>query len=225
MLGWTSPPTWRRLAAAGLLLFSALAGNAASLEIEPAAQGPLRPGTVVRVAWNGDGLRAGLYEMELILSLDGGLTWPVRLSRDLPIEGRAFEIRIPRLASGNARIGLRAGREGKPETESILAVSGPLAIEGSLAPALEPLARVAGEWRTVEAVTRGAPSPPPLETEIGGGGSVEPLLEQKGADLGDEALLPTLPPPVLGGDLEPTRPRIPSRRLSSRMFLSTPRRE
>jgi len=170
-------------------------------------------------------------EMELILSLDGGSTWPIRLSRDLPIEGRSFEVRLPRLPSAEARIALRAGQEGEPEAEAILAISGPLAIEGiegtqgPSVPTMEPLARVAGEWRTPEAVTPDTPSTPPLDPGIGKNGSVDPSRDLKGADLGDEALLPVLPAPLQDGDFEQTRPRVPSPHLSSRTLLSTPRRE
>ena len=112
--------------------------------------GPVVPGQLLSVTW---GNPAGTWdEMELILSLDGGRTWPIRVSRDLPPDATHASFRVPALPTAEARLALRAGREGEEEEEEeIVAESGEFPILVPQGPYGENLARVRGEWRTDEA--------------------------------------------------------------------------
>ncbi len=75
----------------------------------------LRPGDVVELRW--DGLDAGVREVELELSLDGG-RW-VRISPEMhALEGR-WEWRVPNVAAERARIRLRAGGEHREEVAAV----------------------------------------------------------------------------------------------------------
>jgi hypothetical protein len=119
---------------------------------EPAAGARLEPGTVVGVAWTPGEIGARDFdEMELVLSLDGGRSFPLRLTRDISPDAESVRWRVPRLPSAHARLALRVGREEREESETVRLVGGEFTIlEGSHDP-LEELRRVRGEWRTREA--------------------------------------------------------------------------
>jgi len=109
------------------------------------------PGDVLEVSWEldlppGD----GKDEMELVLSLDGGATFPVRVTNRLEPGAVGLRWRIPALPTRNARLALRAGEDG--EAEVILAVSDPFVIEAAGFRAPEPLYEISGEWRTGDAL-------------------------------------------------------------------------
>jgi hypothetical protein len=70
-----------------------------------AVSGPLRAGETVDMEWAP--LGAGAEELELLLSLDGGRTWPVRVSPELPGESVRYRWRVPNLAAADARVRLR----------------------------------------------------------------------------------------------------------------------
>ena len=151
------------MAAAGLAVLAAVAlspaaaGSPAPLRLSTAA--PLRPGAAVVAAW--DAPPAGRFdEMEVVLSLDGGRSWPVRISRDLPATASATTFLVPALASEEARLALRAGRKGDRESEEILAESVPFRIGAPPAGAGEALQRVGGEWRTTAAMAGQIPDGP-----------------------------------------------------------------
>jgi len=139
MLGWT-----RRRRGAGsrqpASLFSALAGNAASLEIEPAAQGPLRPGTVVRVAWNGDGLRAGLDEMELILSSTAVSRGPSGSAGTFPSRDGPSRSGYPGSPPGTRGSGFERGGKESPRRSRSSRSAARSRSRVRSPPALEPLA-------------------------------------------------------------------------------------
>jgi hypothetical protein len=87
-------------------------------------------------------------EAELVLSLDGGATFPVRVSHELsPCETR-YLWRVPVLATGRARLGVRIGHEGFGETETIALVSGEFRILSDLDGRVQELYRRAAEWWT-----------------------------------------------------------------------------
>ncbi len=107
-----TPPGWRLLAALGLVAATAGAARASSddwarLQV-PAT---LRSGeTVVLEAGRPP---AGVEELEILLSVDGGRTFPVRVSRELRPEARRVEWRVPNLPASEARMRVRYRRGGR----------------------------------------------------------------------------------------------------------------
>jgi hypothetical protein len=118
--------------------------------LEPVRGARLQPGALVRVAWTpGVSGEREFDEMELVLSLDGGRSFPLRLTREVSPTEESVLWRVPRLPSEHARIALRAGRGEKKET--IRTVSAEFTILADADDPLEQLCRVRGEWRTREA--------------------------------------------------------------------------
>ena len=93
--------------------------------------------------------------MELVLSLDGGRTFPVRITRDLGRETRSLVLTVPALPALHARLALRGGDAGEPTDEDILLVSEDFSIHADPDQSLEPALFVRGEWRTREALPGG----------------------------------------------------------------------
>ena len=138
------------------ILCAAVAAAAAPAEPagirEPAAGARLEPGTVVRVAWSLREIGArDVDEMELILSLDGGRSFPLRLTRGISPDADAVRWRVPRLPSSHARLALRVGRGEREESETVRLVGEEFTILAESDDPLEELRRVRGEWRTREA--------------------------------------------------------------------------
>jgi hypothetical protein len=107
---------------------------------------------VVPVAWGLGGIGTRDFdEMELLLSLDGGRSFPLRLTREISPDAESVRWRVPRLPSGHARLALRVGHEEQAESETILIVGGEFTILAGSGDPLEELRRVHGEWRTREA--------------------------------------------------------------------------
>jgi hypothetical protein len=159
------------------LLAGALAGAAGATGrfTAPGSGGPFDSGATVRVAWDLPGGSAEAFdEMELVLSLDGGRTFPIRVTRDLGPSARSLFFRVPALPTTRARLALRAGGGEEPGAEEILLVSDEFVIEADPASPLEPTAPVRGEWRTREAIDRGAARAP---TDPHTFGASEPALQ------------------------------------------------
>ena len=136
------------------LLLAVCAAPVSAQPHEPAMQSPaagesLAPGSVVEVRWRSlcaAGMKAD--EAELVLSLDGGATFPVRVSHELsPCETR-YLWRVPVLATGRARLGVRIGHEGFGETEKIALVGGEFRIQSDLDGRVQELYRRIAEWWT-----------------------------------------------------------------------------
>jgi hypothetical protein len=102
---------------------------------------------------------AGVEERELVLSLDGGRTFPVRLTGEIEPDDRAASWRVPALPTEHAVLALREGGGGLEE--EIVAVSAQFVIVAGSNVSAEKLWFRDGEWRTREADTghRGLPSP------------------------------------------------------------------
>ena len=80
--------------------------------IEPRAGIELVAGESMAVAWRlRPGARADFEEWEAFLSLDGGSTWPYRLTPHLDREIERFVVDLPPVASPDARLMLRYGDE------------------------------------------------------------------------------------------------------------------
>lgn len=99
-------------------------------------------------------------EAELVLSLDGGKTFALRVSQEVDPAGDvdAFVFRVPSLPSTRAVLGLRAGHDG--EDERVVALSEPFVVVASASSSLEPLRKVRGELATREASVGGTDEAP-----------------------------------------------------------------
>jgi hypothetical protein len=129
---------WWRWLWAGLALLPGTVGAAGpgfpSVRlVSPALEGGkarLAPGDLIPLAWEAEGgLPSEVEEWEAFLSLDGGATWPVRITPHLDVAKRQFLWRVPYLPSRAARLLLRFGDERR---EREVEVPGTFAIaEGS----------------------------------------------------------------------------------------------
>lgn len=136
-----------------LLVGAAPAAFAAPGFLRPAAGGRLESGTVVELLWNLDGVPPNAQESELVLSLDGGRTFPIRLTADFEPATHRILWRVPALPTDQARLALRAGNDEEPAQETIQIVSSAFVISDSGPDsALEELFAVGAEWRTREAL-------------------------------------------------------------------------
>jgi len=144
------------LLAAGL--WPARASAQAGGFVSSPAGGRVRAGDVVPLSWSVDTAgTADRDEMELVLSLDDGATFPIRVVARLTPSDAGTGWRVPALPTEHARLALRAGKDGAAETEDIVAVSDAFAITASRFESLERLYAVADEWRTGDAL-EGAPA-------------------------------------------------------------------
>jgi hypothetical protein len=90
-------------------------------------------------------------EAELVLSLDGGLTFPIRVSGDLSPCASRFAWRVPALPTSQARLGLRTGDDERDDEERIEVVSATFAILPDPERRPETLYARGGEWWIPEA--------------------------------------------------------------------------
>lgn len=164
----------------------------------PALPGTARPSLEARqsarVALPGGEALAGFDEAELVLSLDGGASYPIRVSRRLDTGAGEVEWVVPALPSHSARLGLRAGRKG---AETLVAVSAGFAIHlGDGVPPERVVAAVNDLW--TEEAAREASVPPSFPAGLGQvpsllEGATEPTVDD------DDQLAPLLLP-VAGED-------------------------
>lgn len=118
----------------------------------PAAGDRLVPGSIVATTWASNAIAEGVDEGELVLSLDGGRTFSVRVSAEIEPGQTRVDWRVPRVPTAHARLALRFGREGDAKAERIELVSAEFAIATDPANLEERFFRVGGEWRTREAL-------------------------------------------------------------------------
>lgn len=121
----------------------------------------LKPGTVRRVTWHFPGPPGPRgTELELVLSLDGGATFPLRVSPEAGETQTEALFRVPNLPTPRARLGLRVGRDGNDERLS--EVGETFVILADARAPLEPLRHRRGEAATLEAAphetTEGLPA-------------------------------------------------------------------
>jgi hypothetical protein len=93
------------------LAFGAAAAAAPVVSLPANGAAALVPGQTVEVRWSG--LPAGVEEMELLLSLDGGRHFPVRITPDLDADHGSYAWQVPHLPSGAARLALRIRLDGR----------------------------------------------------------------------------------------------------------------
>ncbi len=112
--------------------------------------------------------RAGTSETELVLSLDGGLTFPVRVSSEMGACAKSFRWQIPALETAHARLALRAGEGEGSDTERLELVSDEFAIVVGEAGDTEVLIQGARELWTAQAVSGAGDEELPSESMAGG---------------------------------------------------------
>ena len=139
------------------VLAAALAASADGREsgrfASPSHGTTLTGGAVVDARWIIDAEEsAGADEAELVLSLDGGRTFPVRISGGLSPGETSYRWRVPALATEDARLALRIGMDGEREQERLVVVSEAFAIAAG-APDADGLVRGTFEWWTEQALT------------------------------------------------------------------------
>jgi hypothetical protein len=141
------------LAAASLILAALPAAAHTARFLRPGPHGRLSPGQIIEVEWPADAVVHAADEMELVLSLDDGRTFPLRVTGNLPRGTTRAAWRVPALRAPRARLALRAGEgEDESESEAIRVMSDVFEILPGDSPSAEELLPLRGEWRTREAV-------------------------------------------------------------------------
>jgi len=120
--------------------------------LRPAARERLQVGDVVEVRWAA--VRDDAEEMELLLSTDGGRSFPVRVSEEISPDATSVRWRVPGLPTRHARLAIRSGDGEDAESEALRIVSEEfeIAADPRFPDDDEPLFRTDGEWRTTEAL-------------------------------------------------------------------------
>lgn len=185
----TRPRRWLiAFGAACALLVSARArGAAGSSEAfaSPSRGEILAPGSILEVRWTAacDGATERedgrdrvererepmreVDEAELVLSLDGGLTFPIRVSTELSPCAGGFDWRVPSLASPHARLALRTGEGARGESERLALLSEDFTILPDPEGLPERLYARRGEWWTPEEAPVRRPAQDSLERTLG----------------------------------------------------------
>lgn len=156
----------KRFVTPAFVVLAWTAGHAAASGFgAPAAGAELSPGRSAAASFELPLEMSDVKEMELVLSLDGGITYPLRLTGELDPRSRHVSWRVPALPTTKAVLALRAGNE--EGDEQIVLQSAPFTIRDDPSAPLEDIRFAQGEWRTREAGFEGA-SPfagPSLGTE------------------------------------------------------------
>jgi hypothetical protein len=140
----------RLIAPVLVLLAAAPAFGTISVTAPPARD--LMAGERVTIAWSA--LPAGVEELEILLSLDGGRSYPVRLTPSMDPGRAVFEWIVPNLPATRARVRLRMGIGGR-ESESD--ASAPFQIARAVGAPIAPLDFRDGEWWIGESDASGFP--------------------------------------------------------------------
>ena len=209
-LGTTSRALLLTTVGAAYVLFTAHAAEAKRVELAelsrpaveltaPPAHATLVGGTTAEIAWQpaaGFTELAGANEWEAFLSVDGGKSYPVRLTPHLDLDRRRFAFRVPDLPSDDVRLLLRIGDE---RIERAMRLPARLRIVRSAAPTPPAL----------EAALLVAPAPGPGESALEGGAGVLFWVEgdRDGSHLRHRAAAPAgaragSDPTLSGGDTE-----------------------
>ncbi len=115
----------------------------------------LLPGSVIETAWALD-CRAVVPEAdeaEVVLSIDGGRTFPVRVSSELSVCASRFRWQVPALPTRRARLALRTGSGGGERTETLRVVSAEFTILPDPDGRREELYARGSEWWTRPALS------------------------------------------------------------------------
>lgn len=142
------------MACLAVLVGAPVWGSVPAEVVSPRVGEALPAGGTVWLEWApGDGFAEldWVTEWEAFLSLDGGQTFPVRLTPHLDVERRGVGVTMPLVPSDDVRLVLRFGDEGR---EVPVAVAGGFVLESSGPTSSLPLAR---SLEGGEAVWTGAP--------------------------------------------------------------------
>lgn len=131
------PAAWLLLAILSVPA-AASAGPRARL-LSPAGGTELTAGSLATIEWEGLDLPPRAHEWEAFLSIDGGRTWPLRITPHLDLSIRRFRFRVPGFPTRDARLLLRFGDE---EREVEMEAPQRFAIAGHLRPWTRPPGRV-----------------------------------------------------------------------------------
>jgi hypothetical protein len=149
-----APLSYRRLVILAVFALGAVPGALADVIgfRGPAAGERLEPESLVEVSWSLDRFPSGDDECELVLSLDGGRTFPVRVTGSLDPATRRVLWRVPALPTDQARLAVRTGSDGEPSEEALRLIGPSFVIAASVRAPVEELFSVRSEWRTREAL-------------------------------------------------------------------------
>ncbi len=117
--------------------------------VAPARGDVTTSGSAVEVRWTTASKPA---ERELVLSLDGGLTFPIRISSELSPRSASFRWSVPDLPTSRARLALRSGSGEGNEDEALEFLSGEFTIVSAASGGWSELTRGANEWWTRQAL-------------------------------------------------------------------------
>jgi hypothetical protein len=184
----------------------------------------LRAGSEHVVSWAPVSAESGgIEEMELILSLDGGATYPLRVTRKLSKTAREFTWRIPNIPTGHAHLALRTGSLARGE--AVVLVSAEFSIEAEPTARLEDLGPFRGEFRVGDAAV-GAPPVALPDPDLGA--SPDAMSNSDSELLADESPVPILAVPVPASEIDGARstlaPSLPSASIAP-LRLSPSKRE
>jgi hypothetical protein len=164
--------------------------------------------------------------MELLLSLDGGATFSLRLSAELDPLQRSFAWRVPELPAAQARVALRAEVAGR---EVLVAESADFVIEASPESTgpHEAVRREAGELWSVDAVAVPGETPQ-LPPTLGAGAErdtfgLETIVAELDPRPGGSTIAPHSARPDRGARAAEAPVR-PTSRVGIRSVLATPLR-
>ena len=211
---------------AALILWALGASSAlaSALARPPANAGPvqsLRAGTTTTLRF---AVNEEIEEMEVLLSLDGGETFPLRVTREMSEGTREVTWRVPNLPTTRARLALRVGHgEG---SEVIRSVSEEFTILAADTEPLEKIRKFRGEWRAGEALDE-TPNTAPFDAPglAGTTESIRALRHETDFDRTSHAAPAGAPPDGDPGAVEPIHPDRVSTPTSPRVPLNVPRRE
>ncbi len=194
---------------------------AAAADFGPAPSSRLRAGSTETVRL--DAASPGVDERELILSLDGGRTFPVRLTGEIgPGDGSA-SWRVPALPTEHAVLALREGGDGLDET--IVSAGSEFSIVPGPGVSEETLQFRDGEWKTREA-DDGRTVLPSFSFGSAGQDHLRPLLDGEVALDTPVRGIPAGPERLAAPERGPTIAPLPGgSRLRPRVILFLPLRE
>lgn len=211
---------------AGLVVWAIAASSAQAFASARLTAGPL-PGESLR-AGSTTTLRFAvdeqIDEMEVLLSLAGGRTFTVRVTRELSRGTHEVTWRVPNFPTTKARLALRTGDE--EEGEVIRDVSGEFTILAADAEPLEDVRAFRGEWRAGEALAE-IPFASPLDAPgLGGTGESIRALPRETEFARTRHAAPAGAPPDFGPELfDPIPQNTVSTPVSPGLPLNIPRRE
>ena len=160
--------------------------------LSPQGECRLRVGSDHLVRWTDTPAQRGeVEEMELILSLDGGVTYPLRVTRELEESAREFRWRVPNVPTGHAHLALRTGSG--EDGEVIVLVSAEFSILAEPTAPLDDLRPFRGEFWVGEA----AADAPPAEFPAGFAAREDVISTVDSELLADESPSPMLAVPRL----------------------------